>query len=233
MSRLLLLTLLAGPPAAQVTPIAPGVYVHTTYQQLDGQPFPANGLIIDTPDGVVLVDSGWGAKATAQLLRWVRQHLHRPVRYCIVSHFHADRIGGIGVLKKHGVRTLCTPLTARLASAKGITGAEAVLSADTTLTVGGVAIRTFFPGAGHAPDNIVVWLPATRILAGGCFVKSCDATDLGNMGDADTSSWPGALHRVQQTFPTARIIVPGHQSWTCPDPLTHTLQLLQKPAGTR
>lgn len=231
MNAVLLLGLLAGPPAPQLTLVAPGVYVHTTYHLLDGRPFPANGLVVDTPDGVVLVDTGWGPKATAQLLRRVRRALHRPVRYCLVTHAHDDRIGGIEVLKKHGVRVLATPLTAARAVPQGFGGAEPVLSADTTLMVGDMAVRCFFPGAGHAPDNIVVWLSATEVLFGGCFVKSCEATDLGNLADADLAAWPAAVQRVQQIFPTARLVVPGHQAWTCPDPLTHTLRLLARPTG--
>ena len=43
--------------------------------------------------------------------------------------------------------------------------------------------EAFYPGPGHASDNIVLRFP--ELVYGGCLVKSTEATDLGFTGDAD------------------------------------------------
>lgn len=206
------------------TPLVPGVEVHTSYQVYSGAPFPSNGLIVHTRDSVVLIDTGWGLKATRQVLK----HLNsKPVAACISTHFHADRTGGIPVLRNKGIPCWGTAYTRELAMAHGEAAPDARLPNDTTFTIDGVRFTVFYPGAGHAPDNIVVWLPDLQVLHGGCFVKSTEAGTLGNIADADLTSWPLAIGRVQQRFPLAQHVIPGHQAWGGPELLDHTLQLLR------
>ncbi len=211
----------------EVTPLTKNVYVHTTYQLFAGAPFPSNGLIIDTPDGVVLIDSGWGDKQTRRVERWVRRNLNKRVRLVICTHAHGDRMDGITYLQKRGARVIATPQTARLGAAEGFGQAEGTLSADTTFTFGNHRITTFYPGHGHTIDNIVVYLPAEQILFGGCLVKSPEATNMGNVADADLEKWPATIRNVQARFPEAEIIVPGHQRWEG-NGLERTLELLKQ-----
>ena len=150
----------ASAPQIKVTRLDDRVYVHTTYGVYQNNPVPANGLIINTSDGVVLVDTGWDTKDntanTRQLLQWVADSLHQPVRLCIVTHAHEDRVGGISELRKAGVRVIGTPLTAQKSLKLGYEAPDGILPADTTFTIGGIPIRCFFPGEGHTSDNIVV-----------------------------------------------------------------------------
>jgi metallo-beta-lactamase class B len=206
------------------TQLVPGVEVHTSYQVLNGVPFPSNGLIVHTRDSVVLIDTGWGIKATREVLKHLKG---KPVAACIVTHFHADRTGGIPLLRKKGIPCWGTAYTRELALARGEAPPEARLPNDTTFTIDGVRFTVFYPGAGHAPDNIVVWLPDQQVLHGGCFIKSTEAGTLGNTADADLISWPVAIDRVRQRFPETPHVVPGHQAWGGPELLDHTLQLLR------
>lgn len=206
------------------TALVPGVEVHTSYQIYDGERFPSNGLIVYTRDSVVLIDTGWGIKATREVLKHLKG---RPVAACIATHFHDDRTGGIPVLRKKGIPCWGTALTRELAIANGKAPPDARLPNDTTFTIDGVRFAVFFPGAGHAPDNIVVGLPDLHVLHGGCFVKSTEAGTLGNIADADLSSWPLAIERVRDRFPEAAHVIPGHQAWGGTELLDHTLQLLR------
>lgn len=216
-------------PPASVTPIAPGVYVHTSYKLLDTYVFPSNGLIVDTDAGVFLVDTGWGEEPTREILQWISDSLHKAVTLCIVTHSHDDRVGGIAVLKERGIRTVSTPLTARKAKADGYVEPEGILPADTVLHIGSVAVETFYPGWGHAEDNIVVWLPQERILFGGCLVKSTESQGLGNIADADLANWGASIREVRNKFPEVELVVPGHQDWSeGTTALEHTLRLLEK-----
>jgi metallo-beta-lactamase class B len=215
-------------PPLTVTKIDDRIYVHTSHQVYGGSPFPSNGLVIKTDRGIVIIDTAWGPDQTRQLLHWVETNLHEPVRLCISTHFHDDRIGGTAVLRRAGVRVISTPLTAQKAATLGVEQPEGLLPNDTTITIGNVPIRCYFPGEGHSPDNIVVWLPDQRILFGGCLVKSVAAFGLGNLADANLKEWAHSIRNVQRQFSTSRIVVPGHQAWDDPNALVHTLQLLEK-----
>lgn len=219
-------------PKLTVTPLNEQVYVHTTYGMYGKTPFPSNGLIIKTKDGVVLVDTGWDTDTntdnTRDLLQWVSSNLHQPVRLCIVTHAHEDRVGGISELHKAGIRVVSTPLTARKSVKLGFESPEGILPADTTFKIGREPIRCYFPGEGHTSDNIVVWLPNQKILYGGCLVKSVVAFGMGNLADANVNAWAGSMRKVLSQFETARVVVPGHQDWGDTKALAHTLQMVEK-----
>ncbi|GBF40145.1 hypothetical protein [Leptospira johnsonii] len=59
-------------PEIQVSVIGKNIYVHTSYKLLKDAYFPSNGLIVETEEGVVLVDTAWGGreslKRTLELL---------------------------------------------------------------------------------------------------------------------------------------------------------------------
>ena len=46
---------------------------------------------------------------------------------------------------------------------------------------------THLTGEGHTKDNIVIWFDIEKILYCGCFVKSTESIELGNIVDANTS----------------------------------------------
>ena len=227
----------ATKPALTVTPLTDRVYVHTSYGVYQNNPVPSNGLIIKTNDGVVLVDTGWDTKEdtdnTRQLLRWVADSLRQPVRLCIVTHAHEDRVGGISELRKAGIRVISTPLTAGKSVKLGYEAPEGILPADTTLVIGQEPIRCYFPGEGHTSDNIVVWLPNQQILHGGCFVKSVAAFGMGNIADANLNEWGKSVRRVMNQFGTAKVVVPGHEEWGDTRSLEHTLRLLEKHGASK
>lgn len=242
----LLLVLLAGyfaeaqptqKPKLIVTPLNERVYVHTTYGIFNNTVIPSNGLIIKTKDGIVLVDTGWDTDTstdnTRQLLQWVADTLRQPVRLCVVTHAHDDKVGGIRALRQVGIRVVSTPLTAQKSVKLGYVSPEGILPGDTTFTIGQEPIRCYFPGEGHTSDNIVVWLPNEQILYGGCLVKSVAVFGMGNLADANLNAWAGSIRKLMNQFGTANIVVPGHEDWSDTKSLEHTLQLLAKHAASQ
>ncbi|MCP3098348.1 subclass B1 metallo-beta-lactamase [Myxococcus sp. K15C18031901] len=203
--------------------IAPGVWLHQT--TADAGRFgrvSANGLFIEDGEETILVDTGWNATHGALLLTWARETLHRPVRVAVSTHFHEDRTGGIPALAAQGIPVHALELTAKL-SAEHAFPVPGQTFTD-SLTLGPVAL--FFPGAGHARDNVVVWHEKSGVLFGGCFVKDAEAKDLGNLSDADVAAWPASLDRARQRYPEARVVIPGHGEPGGPELLTHTRALL-------
>ena len=209
-----------------IHPLAPDVYVFTTYQPYGGSPYPANGLYIVTDAGVALIDTPWDTTQCQPLLDSIAARHHQSVRWSISTHAHADRTGSIDVLKRLGIATYSSRQTQAICRERGECVAEFGFLKDTTFQLGDLQIETFYPGAGHAPDNIVVWLPQSQVLYGGCFIKSTRAGTLGNMGDADVNQWPASIQAVQNRFPTPSFVIPGHESWKNINSLQHTAKLL-------
>ncbi|RAU84239.1 subclass B1 metallo-beta-lactamase [Pontibacter arcticus] len=211
----------------QVTKVKPDLYVYTSYGTFNGEKVPANGLIISTTDSVVLIDTPWDDPQTEQVLTWVAKNLKKPVTHCIVTHAHQDRMGGIAALQKQKVKVWSTALTSKKAFEQGLGNPSPVLPpTDTTFTIGRTEIEVYFPGAGHVPDNLVVWLPETKLLAGGCLVKAEDAKNLGNVAEANLTAWPEAIRHVLFRYPDAAVVVPGHGPLSDNKALHHTLKLL-------
>lgn len=220
-------------PPMVITHLTGNVFVHTSYGLLDdGSPYPANGLFIVTGAGIIMIDTPWGEAPTAQLLDTLKGRYNKPVLYCISTHFHADRTGGVDVLKKHGIKTYSSKLTLELAKQKGEHQPEFTFTNDTTFTAGNFTVQTYYPGAGHTKDNIVVWLPSQKVLFGGCFVKSLESTDIGNLSDADLAAWPASLANVEHRFKNIKYVIPGHLSWKGDTlMLSHTLEMAKKAKG--
>jgi anthranilate synthase/aminodeoxychorismate synthase-like glutamine amidotransferase len=202
--------------------LAPGVWLHTTLGGEAYANYPANGLVVEEGESALLVDTGWNPQQAERLMRWAQEELRRPVRAAVVTHSHNDRAGGISALLARGLPVYGLEETSRLAAAHG----EPVPSHTFSETLSLGPLELFFPGAGHARDNIVVWYPRGRVLFGGCFIKAAAAQDLGNVADADTTAWPASLGRAQARFPEVRIVVPGHGEVGGPELLKHTQQLL-------
>jgi metallo-beta-lactamase class B len=158
-----------------------------------------------------------------ELLRWVADSLHQRVRLVVISHAHEDRLGGLAVLRANNIKVYSTPLTAQLAGKLPFGVPTPAIKPYTVIRAGRTRLELFFPGPGHAPDNMVAWLPKQRILFGGCLVKEAAAPALGNIDDANLKLWPVAVRKVAARYPKAEIVVPGHGLWGDAALFAHTL----------
>ncbi len=220
------------PPTDGVTlrPLRPGVWVHTSWHTFaDGTRVPANGLVVRDGDGLLLVDSAWGEDATAALLDSIATRIGLPVRRAVATHFHDDRVSGADVLRARGVEVFATPLTRRLAATEGNTVPSSALggldSPGDAVRLGSVEV--FYPGPGHAVDNVVVYVPAAGVLFGGCAVHEATRQGPGNTADADLDAWPSSLRRVRSRYPDATLVVPGHGAVGGPGLLDHSIAVVE------
>ncbi len=214
----------------QLRQIGRDVWVHvSTWRFDDGTTYPSNGLIVRDGDGLLLVDPAWGAEATAALLDAIDTEIGLPVRRAVVTHFHDDRVAGADVLAARGIEVFGTPLTRRLAAAAGnVVPAFSLVGLATpgsAVRVGSVEV--FYPGAGHSPDNLVVYVPAGNVLFGGCAVHEASRETVGNVADADLSSWPVALRRVRDRYREAEVVVPGHGVPGGPELLDRSIEIVE------
>ncbi|MBE7178955.1 MAG: subclass B1 metallo-beta-lactamase, partial [Mucilaginibacter polytrichastri] len=153
---------------------------------------------------------------------------HKKVVLCLATHFHEDRTGALEFYRKKGIRTYTTKQTDSLSKLHNMKRAENLMRGDTTFRVGQYAFQTYYPGKGHAPDNIAIWFPKEKILYGGCLVKSAEDKDLGNLGDASVKDYATTIKNVIKYCPNPRFIITGHNNWRNTSSLRHTLQMAEK-----
>jgi len=206
--------------------ISPNTWMHTSYEMVNGYRTDSNGLVINCSNGIVLVDTCWNNTQTIVLIDKIGKQFQKSILIAIITHAHSDRIGGIGALYKNGIKAVSTLLTTQFAKKAGYALPSPELeSINTNLCFGDTKIEAFFPGAGHTKDNIVVWIPDEHVLFGGCLIKSMPSTNLGNMGNADISSWASSVRSLQSKFTNIRIVVPGHGLCGGVELLQHTIDL--------
>lgn len=211
----------------KITELQPGYYIYTTYHLFDNVPFPSNGMYVVGESSVILIDTPWNEAQFQPLLDSIEQRHHKPVVFCLSTHFHDDRTAGLDYYAQKGVKTWSTKKTYAWCVNKNERKAVYTFEKDTLFNISGIRFESFYPGAGHAPDNIVVYFPEVKILYGGCFVKSIENKSLGYIGDADLSSWKKGIKKVIKRYPEARWVIPGHFSWSGTDALLHTLKILK------
>ncbi|MEM9495355.1 MAG: subclass B1 metallo-beta-lactamase [Pseudomonadota bacterium] len=221
--------------------IADGVWVHQSWTMI--KPWGlilSQGLVIETSDGAVLVDTAWNDADTDDLARLVREETGMALRAGVVTHAHDDKMGGVGALTRVGVPTYAHPMSNEDAPARGLMPAAHTLalgaigdavSINDVLGVTGddaPVITAFYPGTGHTRDNIVVHVKTTDgadIIFGGCLIRPRGAGSLGNTADGDVPHWAVAARLVAERFPDATIVVPSHGKTGGRDLLTRTVTL--------
>jgi metallo-beta-lactamase class B len=227
----LVLVAAAAPEAAAATfpvefaALGGPVVLHRSYELYGGAPTASNGLIVSAAASALLIDTAWNDAETAAVLRYAAQTLRKPIRACVVTHSHADRAGGLAELARNGVEILMTEATHALLPA-GLRGLAYTKLVPGPRRFDGIEFEVGFFGAGHTADNLVVYLPAERLLFGGCLVKAAAATDIGNTAEADLAAWSGTIRRLAAAYPEAVVVVPGHGAPGGREVLAHTLELL-------
>jgi len=211
-----------------ITKLTGDFYIYNTWQEFNGTMFPSNSMYLVTKDGVVLFDTPWDNAMFQPLLDSIEARHGKKAVMSISTHFHADRTAGVDYFAGKGIRTYSSKKTKDLCKQHGEPVPRYHFTRDTSFSIGGYRFRTYYPGHGHAPDNIVIWFPEQEILYGGCFVKSTENSDLGNLSDADPKAWEISMERTIRKFPRPRFVIPGHFSWQDPHSLQHTLRLLRQ-----
>ena len=207
--------------------LSDSTYMYTTYNTYKGNKISANGVIRITKAGAIMIDSPWDTTQFQPLLDSIKIKWNQEVVFVLATHWHEDRSAGLEFYAKKGIATYSTKATQNLCKENNFPQAEFTFTGDSTFQIGGTLFETYFPGAGHTSDNIVVYFPQNKILIGGCFIKSVDATDKGNLSDANLGMWPIAAKNLKKKYKMARIVVPGHGVVDGNKAMKHTIRLLR------
>jgi glyoxylase-like metal-dependent hydrolase (beta-lactamase superfamily II) len=188
--------------------------------------FISNAGFVVTPAGVLVVDALGAPVLARELLAEIRRITPLPVRYVVVTHYHADHVYGLQEFKAAGAtviahrdgRDYLNSQTAelRLAASRDelapavdqdtrLVGADRWIDAPTTLQLGGIDFVLQPAGPAHTPDDLVVWVPQRRLLFAGDLVFR---GRIPFVGQADSGQWIAALDKLLAFEPA--LIVPGH-----------------------
>ncbi len=207
--------------------LADSTYMYITYNEYKGEKISSNGVLRLTTNGVVMIDTPWDTTQFQPLLDSIQAKFSAKVVLAIATHWHEDRSAGLEYYAKQGIPTYSTRATYNLCAENSMPQAQFTFTGDTIFHIGNTLFETYYPGAGHTTDNIVVYFPEEKVLVGGCFIKSVDALDLGNLSDANLGMWPIAARNLKKKYRKVKIVVPGHSKVDGKKALKHTIRLLR------
>ncbi len=179
---------------------------------------PNTGIVIGD-DAVMVIDTQATPVMAQDVIRRIREVTDKPIRYVVLSHYHAVRVlGASGYKAEHIIASRDTydlivergeadmkseierfpRLFRAVESVPGLTWPTLVFEKRMTLWLGKLQVEIMQLGRGHTKGDTVVWLPQEKILFSGDLVEY-GATPY--TGDAYLTDWPATLDAVAALEP--------------------------------
>ena len=255
---LLVCALLAGAPVLAANPVdtpysavslpfevlrVPGTPVYYI-EGLSGVPDSVNeghtsnaGFVV-TPAGVVVFDALGTPALGYRLLQRIREVTDRPIKYVVVSHYHADHIYGLQAFKQHGGSPVVLAQRGTLGYAGGTAGSQGedaarrleqrrqalfpwvdektyIVAPDEVFdqayrfVLGGVEFEIRHLGPAHAPGDSIMLVKPYGVLFGGDVLYGGRVPFL-DSPETDVDHWLAGLDYIAGLKGQVRYIVPGH-----------------------
>jgi len=190
------------------------------------QGYMSNAGFVVTDAGVVVFDALGTPVLGRAMLDAIRRITPQPVVRVIVSHYHADHIYGLQVLKAAGAEIWAHrkaqaylnsgQAVERLAQRRAdlfpwvddatrVVPPDVWLDGDTDFKLGGLTFRLVYAGPAHAPEDLMLFVVEDRLLFSGDLIF---AGRLPFVGNADSLGWLAALDKMIEWHPV--VVVPGH-----------------------
>jgi Zn-dependent hydrolases, including glyoxylases len=213
-------------PDIELIPITENCFIHVSYHSLPSYGrVGSNGVVYIDNGKAFLFDTPMTEAMTQTLVEWLGKEMKLQIVGFVPNHWHSDCTGGLAFLKKCGIPTYANQKTIDILSKENLPLPETAFNDSLTLWLNDKKVECFYPGAAHAIDNIVVWIPAEKILFAGCMVKEVASATLGNTADGDLSVYPATIQRVKERYPEAKFVVPGHGLAGGKELVEHTLSM--------
>ena len=217
-------------PQLQPRPVAEDVWLvqgEAALGSAANRNFISNAGFVVTDDGVVVVDA-LGSPALAEaMIAAIRRITRQPIRYLVVTHYHADHVYGLQAFKAVGANLIAHAAgreylhsdtaqrrleASRQELAPWIDAQTRLVPADrwldgaeSTLRVGSFDVVLHHVGPAHTPEDLVVHLPRRGVLFTGDLVFR---GRIPFVGQADSRRWIASLQRLIDLKPL--VMVPGH-----------------------
>ncbi len=218
-----------GAAGLRVEPVAPGVYAvigPTGGRTYANAGMNANFGFIDTPDGVILIDSGASATGAALLDTLVHRQTGKQVRWVVNTGSQDHRWLGNGYFSAKGAEIIALERTVKTQLRVGKQQLAALLpllrdrldgtvplvapapteADEAVLRRGGATIVLSYLADAHFPGDVVVRMPGTGVLFAGDHIYT--GRLLGILPESNPVTWLDAFGKLSAFSPA--IIVPGH-----------------------
>ncbi|WP_420134283.1 MBL fold metallo-hydrolase [Rhodopseudomonas sp.] len=198
--------------------IGPDLYAFTA----EGDP---NSAVIVGEDGCLVFDAQATPAMAGKVIERVRTVTDKPIKYVVLSHYHAVRVLGASAYGAEGI--VASQETYRLIeergqqdwdseygrfprlfqdaeSIPGLTWPTLAFDGEMSIYLGKREVRLMQLGAGHTSGDIVAWVPDAEVMFTGDLVEYHSAC---YCGDAYLREWPATLNEIRDFNPKA--IAPG------------------------
>ena len=185
---------------------------------------PNSGIIIGD-DGVIVIDAQATPVMAQQVIERVRKVTDKPIKYVVLSHYHAVRVLGASaygaqqIIASEACRSMIAergqedwdseygrfPRLFRAAeSVPGLTWPTLTFRDRMTLYLGKRRVEIMQLGRAHTAGDIVAYVPDANVMFTGDIVEYKSAC---YCGDAHFNDWGGTLSNIAAFEPDA--LVPG------------------------
>jgi glyoxylase-like metal-dependent hydrolase (beta-lactamase superfamily II) len=245
------LALLVAPALAETLQLYPPLNTPLVITQVPGEPIyytlgspgvpeqrnqgnTSNAGFVVTTDGVVVFDALGTPSLGWNLLEAIKQATNLPVRYNVVSHYHADHIYGLQAFKDHSASVIVAQQRAteyreddqtageradqrldqrREALSPWVDANTRVVPPDITfdkrmtIYLGGKRFVLIYAGPAHSASDSMMFVEPDGVLFAGDVVQNSRIPFM-NADDVDTANWLKSLAEVEKLAP--KFIIPGH-----------------------
>jgi glyoxylase-like metal-dependent hydrolase (beta-lactamase superfamily II) len=194
----------------------------------------SNAGFVVTSDGVVVFDALGTPSLGWNLLQAIRRVTDKPVRYVVVSHYHADHIYGLQAFKDHSPAIIVAQERAteyreneetaderanqRLGQRRDalspwvdrntrVVPPDVTFERRSTIYLGGKRFVLLYAGPAHSSSDMMMMVEPDGVLFAGDIVQNGRIPFM-NSDDVDTANWLQGLKEVQQLDP--KFVIPGH-----------------------
>ena len=192
----------------------------------DNEGFISNAGFVVTDEGVVVFDALGTPSLAAALLERIRKITDKPIRYVVMSHYHADHIYGLQVFKEAGA-TIYAPegsvdyihseaaanrleerqlsLSPWVNDNTEIIAPDVIVDGSDQFKLGGLDFTINYLGKAHSDGDLAMLVVQDRVLFSGDIIFEGRIPFVGN---ADTKHWLKTLTELETGGLAA--LIPGH-----------------------
>ena len=177
---------------------------------------PNTGVIIGD-DGCIIIDATATPVAAQGVIAKVREITDKPIKYVVLTHYHAVRVLGASGYKDEGLEQIIASrdtydlivergqqdmdseigrfprLFQAVESVPGLTWPTITFEGEMALWLGQLEVRIKQVGRGHTKGDTIVYLPSQNICFSGDLVEADAAC---YTGDAYLADWPQTLDNL-------------------------------------
>ena len=217
----------------RVQELAPGVYSYEQLRSAGDERFTTVSMFVVTDEGVLVADGQGSPEETRLMVETIAGITDRPITHVVVCSDHGDHTAGNSEFPtdarfyahptSQAVLQVVADNPIRPDDAPPVIVPTHLVESRETLHLGGREIQLLFLGRAHTGGDLVVYLPAERIL----FMSEAYLNRVfPAMRSAYPSEWVAMIEAAQAM--DADIYVPGHGFVDSPAILAEELETYRK-----